>query len=253
LLGPDVPLGPTDQVVLSGGDSFWLVKHAGGLSVAPATFGQDSTPPAVSLGKAPGATTLGDDAGGLWVLARRNGGWFAAHVDRAGGVNSTPLPAGATDAVIALAGSTAVIAYRTRPTCAIYIERLRPGAVPGNPRHRRNVTPRAAGCSTPKAIVVDPGSAAAYVLMRASRTTTLTRETIDGNTSSWRAPLHEHVDAVSAAGSDRVVMESNGPERNIGEQCGGADPSFSQPYVFRIFHYARIVRSGRLEASTFNC
>jgi hypothetical protein len=78
-------------------------------------------------------------------------------------------------------------------------------------------------------------------------------ETIDGNTSSWRAPLRERVDAVAAAGSDSVVMETNGPERDIGEQCGGANPSSSQSYVFRVFRHARVVRSGRLEASTFNC
>jgi hypothetical protein len=253
LLGPGVPLEGADQVVLSGGDSFWLLNENGGLlSVSPATFGQDSPPPTISLGNTVGATALGDDAGGLWVLARRSGTWFAVHVDRAGGVNTTALPANTTNAVIALAGATAVIAYRSRAHCAVYIERLRPGGA-GNLAQRRNVSPRAGGCSSPKAIVVDPASAAAYVLMSARRRTTLTTETSGGKTSTWSAPLRERVDALAAAGSNKVVMESNGPVRNLGEQCGGAEPSSSQSYVFRIFQRARLVRSGRLEASTANC
>jgi hypothetical protein len=254
LLGPGVTLEPADQVVLSGGDSFWLVKETGGLlSVSPATFGQDSPPPTVSLGNALGATLLGDDAGGLWVLARRSGTWFAVHVDRAGGVNSTPLPADATNAVIALAGRAAVIAYRTPRHCAIYVERLGPAGVLGNPTQRRKISPRTPGCSTPTTIAVDAASATAYVLMSAGRITRLTTETIDGKVSSWSAPLHERVDALASTGSNRVVMESNGPERNIGEACGGAEPSSSRSYVFRIFQRARLVRSGRLEASTVNC
>jgi hypothetical protein len=36
LIGPDVPLDASDRVVLSGGDTFWLVNEgAGGLSAAP--------------------------------------------------------------------------------------------------------------------------------------------------------------------------------------------------------------------------
>jgi hypothetical protein len=254
LLGPDVSLEPAAQVVLSGGDSYWLVNEAGGLlSASPATFGQDSPPPVVSFGNAPGATALGDGSGGLWVLARRGGNWFAAHVDRAGGVNSTPLPAGTTNAVMALAGRAAVIAYRTRPHCATYIERLRPGGAPANLAQRRNISPRTGGCSTPKAIVVDPASATAYVVMSAGSTTSLTTETSGGKRSTWSAPLHERLDALVAGGSNRVVMESNGPERDTGEACGGAEPSSARSYFFRIFRGARLVRSGRLEASTVHC
>jgi hypothetical protein len=254
LLGPDVPLEPADQVVLSGGDSYWLVTEGGGLlSASPATFGQDSPPPVVSLGNAAGATTLGDGSGGLWILARGGGTWFAVHVDRAGGVNTTPLPAGTTNAVMALAGRAAVIAYRTRPHCATYIERLRPGGAPSNLAQRSNISPRTGRCSTLNAIVVDPASATAYVAMSARNTTTLTTETSGGKRNTWSALLHERLDALVAAGSNRVVMESNGPERDTGEACGGAEPSSARSYVFRIFQGARRVRSGRLEASTVHC
>jgi hypothetical protein len=254
LIGPDVPLDPSDHVVLSGGDTFWLVNEAaGGLSAAPAVFGQDSAPNPVSFSDALDAATLGDDAGGLWALARGNRGWFAAHVDRAGQVSSTPLPAGARDAVIALAGTTAVIAYRAGPHCATYVERLRPTATPHTPTGRTSLTPRSTACSTPKGIAVDPASAAAYVLMRSSHATTLVRETTTRSTSSWRGPLTERVDAIVAAGSDRVVVESNGPQRDIGEQCGGAAPSFSQSYFLRVFHRTHLERTGRLDASIQNC
>jgi hypothetical protein len=254
LVGPDVPFEPADQLVLSGGDSYWLVKESGSLlSASPATFGQDSPPPVVSLRNAPGATVLGDGSGGLWVLARGGGNWFAAHVDRAGGVNSTPLPAGTTNAVIALAGRAAVIAYRTRPHCATYVERLGPGGAPANLGPRRNISPRTGGCSTPNAIVVDPASSTAYVVMSARSTTTLTTETSGGKRSTWSAALHERLDALVAAGSNRVVMESNGPERDTGEACGGAEPSSARSYFIRIFQGARLVRSGRLQASTVHC
>jgi|GEM_PF-5088799 len=254
LLGPDVPLDPPDQVVLSGGDSFWLVTDGGGgLSAAPAVFGQDSAPHALTVSDAVHATTLGDDAGGLWALARGNRGWFAAHIDRAGQLNSTALPAGATNAVIALAGTTAVIAYRAGPHCTTYIERLRSTATPHSPTGRTNLTPRATACSTPKGIAVDPASATAFVLMQSSHGTTLTTETTNGNTSSWRGSLTERIDAIVAVGSNRVVVESNGPQRNTSEQCGGAGPSSSHSYFFRVFHRAHLERSGRLDASVLNC
>jgi DNA-binding beta-propeller fold protein YncE len=254
MLGPDVPLDPVDHVMLSGGDSFWLVNDAGGsLSAAPAVFGQDTAPHALTVSDAVHATTLGDDAGGLWALARSNRGWFAAHVDRAGQLSSTPLPAGTTHAVIALAGTTAVIAYRAAPHCATYIERLRSTATPHTPIGRTNLTPRAAACSTPTGIAVDPASATAYVLMHSSDGTTLTTETTTRNTSSWRGSLTGRVDAIVAGESNRVVVESNGPQRNIGEQCGGANPSSSQSYFFRVFHRAHLERSGQLDASVLNC
>jgi hypothetical protein len=40
-------------------------EAAGGLSAAPAVFGQDSPPNPVTLGAAVDATALGDGAGGL--------------------------------------------------------------------------------------------------------------------------------------------------------------------------------------------
>jgi hypothetical protein len=254
LLGPDVPLDPADQVVLSGADSFWLVNdRGGGLSAAPAVFGQDSAPHALTVSGSVHATTLGDDAGGLWVLARGNRGWFAAHVGRAGQLSSTRLPAGATNAVMALAGATAVIAYRAGSHCSSYIERLRSTVTPHAPTARTNLTPRATGCSTPKGIAVDPASATAYVVMHSIHGTTLTVETTTRNTSTWRGSLAERVDAIVAVGSNRVVVESNGPQRNTGEQCGGANPSSSQAYFLRVFHRVHLERSGRLDASVLNC
>jgi hypothetical protein len=89
--------------------------------------------------------------------------------------------------------------------------------------------------------------------MRSSHATTLAREAATRSTSSWRGPLTERVDAVVAAGSDRVVVESNGPQRDIGEQCGGAAPSFSQSYFIRVFHGVHLERTGRLDASIQNC
>ena len=261
VLGPDVPLAPADHVVLSGGDSFWLVNNSGGvLSAAPAVFGQSSTPhalkvsgPVGALSDAVQATTLGDEGGGLWTLARGDRGWFAAHIDRAGRLSSTPLPAGATHAVIALAGTTAVIAYSAASHCTTYIERLRASATPHTPPLRTALTHRATACLTPKGIAVDPASATAYVLMHSSQGTTLATETTTRKTSSWRGSLTGRFDAIVSAGSNRVVIESNGPERNIGEQCGGADPSSSQAYFFRIFHRAHLERTGRLDASVMNC
>ncbi|HEV3070344.1 MAG TPA: hypothetical protein VGY76_02840 [Solirubrobacteraceae bacterium] len=261
VLGPDVPLAAADRVVLSGGNSFWLVNDAGGvLSAAPAVFGQDSAPHARSVSDQAGAlsgvvpaTTLGDNRGGLWALARGNRGWLAAHIDRAGRLSSTPLPAGATHAVIALAGTTAVIAYRAAAHCTTYIERLRAGAAPHTRPTRTALTHRATACSTPKGIAVDPASATAYVLMHANHGTTLTTETNTRKTSSWHGSLTGGFDAIVSAGSNRVVVESNGPERNIGEQCGGADPSSSQAYFFRVFHQTHLERTGRLDASIMNC
>jgi hypothetical protein len=254
LLGPDVPLDPAEHLVLSGGDSLWLVSDAaGGLSAAPAVFGQDSAPHALAVSDAVDATTLGDDAGGLWALARGNRGWFAAHLDRAGKLSSTALPTGAEDAVIALAGTTAVIAYRAGPHCATYIERLRSSATAHTSTDRMNLTPRGTACWTPKGIAVDPASATAYVLMQSTHSTALATETKTRSTSSWRGSLTEHLDAIVAAGSNRVLVESNGPERNLGEQCGGANASSSQSYFFRIFHRAHLERSGRLDASVLNC
>jgi hypothetical protein len=261
LLGPDVPLDPADRVVLSGGDSFWLVKDtSGGLSAAPAVFGQNSAPhalkvsePVNAVSEAVHATTLGDDAGGLWALARGNRGWIAVHIDRAGRLSSMPLPAGATHAVIALVGTTAVIAYRAAPHCATYIERLHATATPHTPRTRTALTPGATACSTLEGIAVDPASATAYVLMHSSHGTTLTTETTMRHTSSWRGSLTGRFDAIVSAGSNRVVIESNGPQRNIGEQCGGADPSSSQSYFFRVFHQAQLKRTGRLDASVLHC
>jgi hypothetical protein len=61
------------------------------------------------------------------------------------------------------------------------------------------------------------------------------------------------LDALVAAAANRVVMESNGPERDTGEACGGAEPSSARSYFFRIFQGARLVRSGRLQASTVHC
>jgi len=254
LLGPGVPLDPTDHVVLSGGDSFWLVNEAaGGLSAAPALFGQDSAPPALTVSDAVDATTLGDDAGGLWALARGKRGWFAAHVDRAGRLSSTALPAGASDAAVALAGTTAVVAYRAGPRCTTYVERIRASATRRPPTDRSNITPRGSACSTPKGVAVDPSTATAYVLMQSRHSTVLTTQTTTGTTSSWHGSLTERLDAIVAAGSNQVIVESNGPQRNLGEQCGGASPSFSQSYFFRVFRRAHLERSGRLDASIMNC
>jgi hypothetical protein len=251
LVGPQAPLDPADRVVLSGANTFWLIDEAAGaLSAAPAVFGQDSAPQGVTLGGV-GATALGDGAGGLWALARGGRGWFAAHLDRVGHLSSTALPTGAAGAVIALAGSTAVVAYRAGPRCASYVERLAPAAQPRSAR--TSLTSRSSACSTPTAIAVDPASGAAYVLLRSRHATTLVRETASGATSRWSGPLTEHVDAMVAAGSDRVAVESNGPQRNVGEQCGGASPSYSQAYFVRVFHRVHLERTGRLEASILNC
>jgi hypothetical protein len=253
LLGPDVPLDPADQIVLSGGETFWLVSDSGGLSVAPAVFGQDQAPHAVSVSDAVNATTLGDDAGGLWALARGNRGWLAAHVDRAGQLSSTTLPAGASNAVIAVAGTTAVIAYRAGPHCTTYIERLRSTVTPHAPTGRTRLTPRATACSTPKGIAVDPASATAFIVMQSGHSTTLATETTTRNTSSWHGSLTERIDAIVAVGSNRVVVESSGPQRETAEQCGGAGPSSSQSYFVRVFRGAHIERSGRLDGSVLNC
>jgi hypothetical protein len=253
LFGPGVALDPSARVLLSGGSTFWLLDEAAGaITAAPAVFGQVSAPQAVRLSGVK-VTALGDGAGGLWALARASRGWFAAHVDRAGHVGSTGLPAGAAGAAIALVGSTAVIAYRAGPHCATYIERLTPFAPHPHASRRTRLTRASRTCSTPAAIAVDRGSGAAYVLLRSPHATTLVRETAAGATSTWSAPLTEHVDAMVAAGSDRVAIESNGPQRSVGEQCGGAGPSYSQSYFVRIFHGLHPVRTGRLEGSTLNC
>jgi hypothetical protein len=112
---------------------------------------------------------------------------------------------------------------------------------------------RTGACSTPKGIAVDPASATAYVLMRSGRRMTLATETAARRTSSWRGSLSGRLDAILAAGSNRVVVESNGPQHDIGEQCGGANPSSTQPYFFHVFHASRLERSGELEASVMNC
>jgi hypothetical protein len=252
LLGPGVPLEAAERVVLSGGDSFWLVKTNAGLSVAPAVFGQSTTPSPITIGGARQVTTLGDNAGGLWALARDEGGWFVAHFGPAGGA-STRLPAGAQHPVIALAGSTAVVAFSAGPRCAVYLERLRANATTLERTDRTNIAPRAGGCSSPTGIAVDPKSTRAYVLLHNRGGTTLATEMSGGHRSSWRGSLHERIDAIVAAGSNRVAIESNRPQRNLGEQCGGANPSFSQQYNVRIFRGVRLERSGRLRASTYSC
>jgi hypothetical protein len=254
LLGSDVPLDPADRVVLSGGQSFWLLKGAAsGLTAAPAVFGQDTTPQTVTLSGASHATTLGDDAGGLWTLAHSEEGWSVAHIDRGGQLNSTPLPPGATHPLIALAGTTAVIAYRAPTHCITYIERLHASATPHTPIIRTALTPHASGCPTPTNIAIDPTSATAYVLMHSNHATTLTTETPTHKTSHWHGSLKSHIDAIVPAGSNRVVLESNGPQRDLGEQCGGANSSSTQSYFIRIFHQARLERSGQLDASVLNC
>lgn len=255
LLGPDVPLNPADRVVLSGGNSFWLLSNigGGGLSAAPAVFGQDAAPQAVTVGGAAGATALGDSAGGLWALSRGSRGWLASHIDRSGQLSSTALPAGATSPVIALAGTTAVIAYRTGSRCSAYIERLPPAATPHSPSVRTKLTRRATACWAPKGIAVDPSNGTAFVLMRSSHGTALATEATTRKTSIWSRSLTERVDAVVAVGSSRVVVESSKPRRDIGEQCGGAEPSSSQSYFVRVFRGAHLERTGRLEASVMNC
>jgi hypothetical protein len=187
LLGSDVALDPADRVVLAGGDSFWLVKvAAGGLSAAPGVFGQVTAPLALTVGGAIQATALGDDAGGLWMLAREHRGLLAVHIDRTGLLRSTPLPAGVTHPLIALAGTTAVIAYNAGGRCTAYIERLRSGSAARMSVARTALGSRARACSTPKGIAVDPASATAYVLMRSGRGMTLATETAARRTSSWR-------------------------------------------------------------------
>lgn len=81
----------------------------------------------------------------------------------------------------------------------------------------------------------------------------LTTEARGGRTSSWRGSLSGQLDAIVAAGSNRVVIETHGPEQEIGEQCGGAGPSSSQPYFLRVFHGAGLERTGKLDASVLNC
>jgi hypothetical protein len=254
LLASAVPLDPADHVVLSGGESFWLIDDAGGrVSAAAALFGQDSTPQPATVLAAADPTELGDDAGGIWMLARGNRGWFASHLSRAGTLRTTSLPAGVTDPVIAVAGSTAVIAYRAGPRCASYIERVGAGASARGSTVRTNLAPRAAGCPTPTSIVVDQASATAYVLLRSRHGTTLATEMTNRDTSGWRGWLTERVDALVAVGSNRVVVESNQRARSTGEQCGGAGPSSSQAYFLRVFRRSQLQRTGRLEASVLNC
>ncbi|HMD51735.1 MAG TPA: hypothetical protein VKG62_03400 [Solirubrobacteraceae bacterium] len=254
LLGPDVQLAPTDQVVLSGDDSLWLVNDAaGGISATPAVFGQDTTPDAVTIGEALDVTTVGDDAGGLWVLARDSRGWFAAHLARDGRLASTPLPSDAAHPVIALAGTTAVVAYRAGHRCATYVQRIASTATPATASTRTDLTPGASSCSTPTAIAVDPASRTAYVLTSSNGGTILTTESATRSTNRWPGSLRERIDAIVALGSNRVVVESNGPRRDIGEQCGGAADSLRQWYLVRVFHGASLERSGELEASVMNC
>jgi hypothetical protein len=168
-------------------------------------------------------------------------------------VSTTALPAGARGALMALAGSSAVIAYPAGPGCTTYIERVAPGAPPPHPSRRTRLTAASRACAAPVAIAVDPASRAAYVLLRSTHTTTLVSEAAGGATSRWSAPLTEHVDAMVPVGPDRVAIESDGPQRSVGEQCGGASPSYSQSYFIRIFHGVRPERTGRLTASILNC
>ncbi len=107
--------------------------------------------------------------------------------------------------------------------------------------------------TTPKAIAVDTPSGTAFVLMQSGHGTALTTETSSRKASAWGGSLGGRIDAIVAAGSNRVVVESNGPARSIGEQCGGASPSSVQSYFFRVFHGAHLERSGRLDASVMNC
>jgi hypothetical protein len=251
LLAPSVALDPAAHIVLSGGNSFWLVVTNGAdLSLAPAVFGQDSASSTVTTTGARDATTLGDGAGGLWVLARRTGRWFAAHLDHAGEEHTALLPAAATRAVIGLAGTTAVVAYRSGVHCADHIERITEDGASTSPTR---ILPQTRGCSSPTWVTADPSTGTAYVLLHQRHGTTLATESTTGETSSWRGSLRERVDALVPAGSNRVVLESNGPTRSLGEQCGGAAPSTAQAYAFRVFQGPRLQRIGYLAASDFNC
>jgi hypothetical protein len=255
LLGAGVLLSAADEVVLAGGELLWLVSEEGGLlSAAPAAFGQSGTPRAVPLGEAAQVRALGDGAGGLWVLARGGGGWLLAHVDRMGSETSRRLPADTRNAVMALAGRSAVVAYSSGGgRCASYIERLGPTAAPEASGAPRLLTKEAGGCWTARGIAVDGASGTAYVVMRSAHGMKLTTEARGGRTSSWRGSLGGQLDAIVAAGANRVVIETHGRQHEIGEQCGGAGPSSSQPYYLRVFHGARLERTGKLDASVLNC
>ncbi len=254
LLGPNVQFDPSDQIVLAGGRAFWLLDwKPGALSAAPAVFGQEAAPTAVALGAAIPETALGDGAGGLWVLARGARGWFAAHLDPSGHLSSTSLPHGAADVELANAGKAAVVAYSAAPHCTGYLERLRPGGAANTVVERRKLIRQGGACATPRGLAVDPGSATAFLLAQSRRSTTLTAEARGGAVHAWHAPLAEAIDTVVAAGAGHVVVESHAPERAIPEQCGGAGPSYTKAYFIRVFHGARLERTGRLGASVTNC
>jgi hypothetical protein len=254
LLGPSVPFDPTEQVVPAGGSAFWLLdSKTGTLSAAPASLGQEAAPTALALGAAFPETALGDGRGGLWVLAHGARGWFAAHLDASGHLSSTALPHGAADAELANAGTTAVVAYSAAPHCTSYLERLRPGAAANRVLERRRLAGHGGACATPRGLAVDPSSATAFLVTQSPHGTTLTTEARGGSTHIWHSSLTEAVEAVLAAGSGRVVVQSHAPERTLPEQCGGAGPSYSQSYFIRVFHGTRIERSGQLAASVTNC
>jgi len=154
---------------------------------------------------------------------------------------------------MALAGATAVIAYRTAPRCASFLERFTARGASLTRIARTRLTPPTDACAAPQDIAVDPANATAFVLMRSRHGSRLLTATRSGRTGAWRGLLSERVDALVAAGSGRVVLESNGAPRNEGEQCGGANPSFTQTYRVRVFDGARLVRSGHLQAGVYNC
>jgi hypothetical protein len=253
LLTPDVPLMASFTVVLDGGSSAWLVSRtAAGVAAAAVTLGQDMAPTPVALAQGSAGTVRGDDAGGLWVLAHDGPRWLAVHADRAGRLDTTALPATATSAVMTVDRTTAVVAYRAGPRCNAHLERLTATTRRGTPVHRVNLTAGTQGCASPSAIAVDPGTGTAYVLIRSRRGTSLV-VTVGARVARWHGVLRQRPDAMVAAGSNRVVVQSHGAPYSVGEQCGGAAPSSEQLYTVRVFHADRLERSGTLSAGVSNC
>jgi hypothetical protein len=246
LLGADATFPAADQLVLAGGEDAWLVAAThDGTSAAPVTVGQDTAPVPVAITANAYIAAAATGAGALLVLTIGPSGWELAHLDRAGNVSAAPLPAGATDPLLAVRGGTAYVAFGLR--CRVHLDKV--GTLPARLPAGQTL---GGGCATPKRIAVDPASGAAYVLSSAGRNAVL--EVARGaHVQGWRGSLGGTADALVAAGSGRVLLESTATPHDVGEQCGGAADSYNTRVTERVFDGAHVQRTGTLYEAQYNC
>ncbi len=150
---------------------------------------------------------------------------------------------------MALAPGRALVSYRG-PDCHTYLQPVPVDAPKLGPPF--DLTMRARQCSAPAGLAADPATGTAYALVRSAPGTRLVvARRLDVTT--WPGKLSGRVVALQAAGSNRVLVGTQGQRRDIGEQCGGADDSFSTAYTLRLFGGARLERTGSLSAIEYHC